>query len=239
MLSCSSRGRKGRLSRAETLSGNVAPELLDLHSFGQPGTRLIGRGSERSSVFEFLKSLDRPRPRVLQWTGVVVDSLQTTAFALNPHMPWISGVDDIAHAVYFTQFPIWDGASLSGGFLATACIHFVVVALLLAMAVAFLTKTLRVQEHITWASPFSHISHALAGFLFIPILQLTLSLMVCEGGSLFAFPGQECFSGLALASFICAFGTILLLLSLAWCMNTITFISDPFSKVVVSRAHSE
>eukprot|EP01060_Flectonema_neradi_P035637 TRINITY_DN6613_c0_g2_i2.p1 TRINITY_DN6613_c0_g2~~TRINITY_DN6613_c0_g2_i2.p1 ORF type:complete len:764 (+),score=89.20 TRINITY_DN6613_c0_g2_i2:159-2294(+) len=190
------------------------------------------------SLFRVLQGLEFEVPRQIVLLGVAVDSLQTLAFSFNPHMRGSNITQSISKAVYFFQLPVWDDSLFSAGYLATMIVTWVYTAIVAIVVLEILYRVRQSTEYST--SPFHAklLVSIFGSFMFLPVFQHVLSMIVCDDeGNLASFPSETCREGVGILRMVGAViggGLSLVITCLA---NLFLFNVNPQSRHRLARFH--
>eukprot|EP00756_Hemistasia_phaeocysticola_P016897 Hpha_TRINITY_DN15503_c5_g1::TRINITY_DN15503_c5_g1_i1::g.104631::m.104631 len=189
-------------------------------------------------AFGFMKSAEYSAPRHIVKLLFTFEACQIISLGLSPRFQWGDVSNAIAHALYFQQLPFWDRRHIFAGYLPSVIIALVVSIVpifLLALGVA---RTVTSAELPLWMVHYRRILYMLTTWLFIPIFQFQLSMLVCRDNVLWTNPDEQCDSALvSLVRAVCIIGagSLFILTLLA---RTCLYESQPLSYCTLARSHS-
>eukprot|EP01062_Namystynia_karyoxenos_P079871 TRINITY_DN850_c0_g1_i1.p1 TRINITY_DN850_c0_g1~~TRINITY_DN850_c0_g1_i1.p1 ORF type:complete len:2505 (+),score=855.68 TRINITY_DN850_c0_g1_i1:97-7515(+) len=198
--------------------------------------------SQLASLFTLLRGLE-PRPgdvfsiHKVILLGVLIEVVQPVAFVLNPHIAWSQDwLGGVAH--FFQLASLWDPELHGVGRYVAVGVFFAAVAFL-SVTWALLGYVLKSKtDHQGVLSATRTCVHALTVPLLVPVLQVLLSQMVCNGDHLWLFEDAECWVPLHIFCFslglLCCIG----LAVTALIVLTTVYDNDALSLHPAARAHT-
>eukprot|EP00756_Hemistasia_phaeocysticola_P016898 Hpha_TRINITY_DN15503_c5_g2::TRINITY_DN15503_c5_g2_i1::g.104637::m.104637 len=189
-------------------------------------------------AFGFFKAAEYSPPRHIIKFLFALEGLQIISLGLSPHFKWGDISNALAHAAYFQQLPLWDRRHIFVGYAPSA-----VIAILLSLVPIFalglgVVHTLKTAEKPQWMKHYKRLLYAMTTWLFIPIFQFQLSMLVCHENVLWTNIDEQCDSAMVIiVRLVCFFGSGSLII-LALVARTVLYDSEPLSTGLLSRSHS-
>lgn len=220
------------------------------------GTNFVGLELERTvPIFPLIAEMTNDYDPWMVKLHVIIDIVQLLALGLLPyHTHWSFSLEGIAKALFFTHLPVFDPNHLRGEMLVSviiASIFFAGLFVLYGFGALFVyVGDEDLIDAYVGAKTYKNLGHLLSLFgtvAFVPVLQNFVALAYCkppdastdgESTPMLWFTEFTCGEGAGAYGLILATIGVILLLGVAYVVNSWMFTIDPMSRHLQARANA-